>query len=1271
MKKTTRITLFFCILICSVSVFSQNKPLWSATQLKQKNIPNLQGKETPTFTLNIQELKSQLENAPKRGGQLFKRSANVAVTFPVDKNKFTQFVITENNVLAAELAEKFPDIKSYVGTSIENPLERIYFSVDNSGFHGMIRNKNEITYINPSEDSKGDYYLAKKYDFDATEYECKVEGANTETSSKSDSNYAARPVDDGMLRTYRMALACTAEYAAFHINAAGVATGIEAEKKSAVLAAMNTSITRINSVYENDLAIQLQLIANNDDLIFLNEETDGLTNGDGEALINEIQNVIDNAVGFGNYDIGHVFSVSSSGGDGIAQLASVCTSGKARGVTGFVNPTGDAFDIDFVAHEIGHQFGATHTFNNSCNSNRTSATAVEPGSGSTIMGYAGICPSNVQGNSDAYFHAISISQIWDNITLGNSTCGATTSISNQPPVVSPIVNYSIPAGTAFVLDAEVTDPNGDVLTYTWEQQNNEASAQPPVANAEDGPMFRSVPPSISSKRYFPEESAVLNNNLSPIWEVIPTVSRNLNFSLLVRDNNSNGGQTAREDLTISTINTGNAFAVTSQTTEETLQGGSVYPVTWNVAATDKLPINTSFVSILLIINDDLENPIVLSESTKNDGTKQVVIPGDINTENARLMVKAVDNIYFAINEATLKIEPSDYALIFNTLEQSVCQPNDLTIPFTYNSYGTFNETITLTAEDIPTGATVTFSDTEVTTDETPISITVSGTANLAHGANTFNVVATSSGGQIKEYPIELSVYSETFEEINLTSPENTALEVPLTPIFNWEEYTNAKSYEIQISKTSDFSNIAYSEITNTNEFQAEALDETTTYYWRVKPINTCSEGNYSATFSFTTLNISCNSYTNNSTIYISKAGASTNTATLDILEGGTLNDINITVDITHSWLEDLTLNLISPSGTIVPLLTQQCGDGNDMLVTFSDSGNNVTCTAANPTLSGTIKPQQPLSTLYGEPLKGRWKLEVNDANNEDGGSINSFKISFCIDGDFDPDTDRDGVLDTEDLCPNTPIGSKVDVNGCAIFSIAANNYKITITDETCSNSNNGGIDITAEGNYNYDATLTGNGVNTSSPFKTDVSFENLSAGNYQLCFTIDSNSGYQQCFDINIGEPAPLAISSTRNSAANKVMLELSGSDVYTIELNGTISKTNREYLELSLEKGVNRLKIYTDKDCQGFHEELIISAGEIAAYPNPFINEVTIYTAFPNSNSLLTLHNTSGKLIFSRNENSDDLGKIKLQLAELPKGIYILNINNKEYTKTLKLIKD
>lgn len=1275
MGKVLRLFLGFTILIYCSSMHSQEKNLWSKSVSSAKN--NLiKPTHTPSyFQLELSELKKELPLSSKSHNLQAARISETIVSFPISENNYEQFEVQQHDVLSDALSAKYPSIKSYKGTSVNNPLVQIYFSVDSKGFHGLIKDQahGKITYINPSKDQSRTYYLVDKKGFKATNFSCRVQQDGKHFSADSEgTDLMMRPVDDSTLRTYRLALACSAEYSKFHIEQANLsATATDAEKKETVLSAMNATITRVNSIYENDLAIRLEIIDNNDALIFLDPETDGLTNNNSETIINnEIQNLIDSTIGVSNYDIGHVFTKTNSGGDGIAQLRSVCTSNKARGVTGFNSPQGDSFDIDFVAHEMGHQFGATHTFNNSCNANRTTSTAVEPGSGSTVMSYAGICPDNVQGNSDAYFHAISISQIWDNIIFGTSDCATATALANQPPVISTLSNYTIPARTAFVLEGTATDPDGDVLTYAWEQEDNEVAVQPPMSDSKVGPLFRSRPPNLSSKRFFPSAAALFTNNLAPTWEVIPEVSRDLNFSLLVRDNNPEGGQVARSNLAINTIDTGEAFEITSQNTTQTLNGGEVYTINWNVASTNELPIQADFVNIYLILDSDLETPVLLKENAGNDGNSRVIIPGDLQSTNARIMVKAANNIFFAINKAVLEITPANYSLIFNSLEYQVCQPTDLDIVFTYKTYLDYNENTTFSAIDVPEGLTVGFSQNQANTNDTEITVDITGTGSLPSGNNTLTIVAESSSGEHKEYPIQLSVYNATMEELVLQTPINQQTDVPIQSILTWEAYPNANQFEVQVSTTADFSNIISSGQVNSTEFAVKDLEPITSYYWRVKPINTCGEGDFSNTFSFTTINISCKEVTNNTNVSISTSGASTVTSSIDFLEAGEINQVSVTVDITHSWLEDLSISLISPSGIKVPLLTQQCGNQQDINATFTDQGNTITCSFDAPTVSGQVLPEQPLSILKGEPSKGLWQLVVEDGNGHDGGSINVFGLQLCISGEYIADSDQDGVLDTNDQCPDTPIDTKVDVNGCEIFTIPESNFNLTLTAESCIDQNDGSIKIDIEDtNYDYTARLTGDGTDLSVNLNQSSNFASLSSGNYTLCFTVAQNTDYQQCFNVVIDQPELLSVYA-KQFDGDKLTLELTGSEVYTINLNGKEFKTNRESLDLNLEKGINRLRVSTNKNCQGTFEKTFVAADTFLAYPNPFQNELQLQTSYRDTSFNISVYDLSGRILINLDTHSNGEGIINLDVAGFSPGTYVLRAENKTVSQVIKLIK-
>ncbi|MFM8490238.1 MAG: reprolysin-like metallopeptidase, partial [Bacteroidota bacterium] len=323
---------------------------------------------------------------------------------------------------------------------------------------------------------------------------------------------------DTRLRRYRLALSCTGEYASFHGG-----------NKPAVLAAMNTTMNRVNGVYETDFGATMQIIANNDLLIYLDAGSDPFTNNNGGTMLGQNQTTCDNVVGNASYDIGHVFS---TGGGGVAYLGVVCNNqNKARGVTGSGSPVGDPFDIDYVAHEMGHQFGGSHTFNGtqgSCSGN--AAARVEPGSGTTIMAYAGICGAqNVASNSEDFFHAYNITEMGNYIyTGGGNTCPVKINTTNNNPTVNAGNDFVIPKSTPFQLTATGSDPDGEQLTYTWEQIDNANATSPPVSSSATGALFRSFKGTASPVRVFPRLVDIVNN-ANPTWEKLPGVARAMNF----------------------------------------------------------------------------------------------------------------------------------------------------------------------------------------------------------------------------------------------------------------------------------------------------------------------------------------------------------------------------------------------------------------------------------------------------------------------------------------------------------------------------------------------------------------------------------------------------------------------------------------------------------------------------------------------------------------------------------------------------------------------
>lgn len=615
-------------------------------------------KQANYFSFNKTGLLSHLSTAPYREET---SNSDIEVSLPNQDGSFEIYEMFKVKTLAPELAQNYPEIQSFVGRRAnKRDASVLRLTITPQGIYAMIK-KPDVgqVFINPY-DKNGDYYVSflKSDAQDITTLACDVNSpdglvAEFDGDSESDYTYQTFTVDDNTLRTYDLALAGTGEYSQYHINQAGLGSGTATQQVAAVLAAMVVTVDRVNSIYENDMGVTFQIIASNDQIIYLDPGSDPYTGNNAGAMISENQVNITNVIGSNNYDIGHVFS---TGGAGLASLNSICSSnGKARGVTGIANPIGDPFDIDYVSHEFGHQLGATHTQNNDCQ--RSNQSAFETGSGSTIMGYAGICPPNVQNNSDANFHQVSINQMFNNITSGvGASCGNFGSQSNTAPTITALPpSYTIPNGTAFYLDVNAVDAENDPITFNWEQVDNEISTQPPLASSTNGPNFRALPSSSDSRRYFPRLESVIANNLTPTWEVVPSVARSMDFVVTVRDNNIQVGQSSRDFTTVNFANVG-PFQVTSQDTNNiNWLPGETRTVTWDVAGTTANGINTSNVNILLSTDGGITFDTTLASSTPNDGSHDITVP-NVQAAFCRIMVEAEDNIFFALNPNSFAID---------------------------------------------------------------------------------------------------------------------------------------------------------------------------------------------------------------------------------------------------------------------------------------------------------------------------------------------------------------------------------------------------------------------------------------------------------------------------------------------------------------------------------------------------------------------------------------------------------------------------------------
>ncbi len=632
------------LLVLSFALHSAAQPTWVPVREEQIAADPSDRLVVPKvyrlYRLDFDQMRAYLQKAPSEQDYL-DGAKGLPLNLPLPNGQLVGFEVWEAPVMHPDLGAAFPDIRSFAGKSISpGSSMTVRFDYTPKGFHAMIFNpKGSTVFIDPyARGNTQDYVCYFRRDFvkrNGSVWQCHV--SDTPVAMELPLGVNQRAGDCGNRRQYRLALACTGEYANYH--------GAYGSNKAPALAAMVTTMTRVNGVFERDCGLRMVIIPNDTAIIFTDPATDPYTNNSPTTMLGQNQQVCDSIIGTANYDVGHVFGTF---GGGIAVLNSPCNpAAKAKGMSGIPDPVGDPFDIDFVAHEMGHQFGANHTHYNNCS--RSDPSAMEPGSGSTIMSYAGLCSPNVQNECDDYFHARSLQQIGGFVTGAGNACATAVPTGNQAPVVAALQNYSVPKSTPLILTGSATDPNNDPLTFCWEQMNAysaPAQPMPPLSTNTSGPVFRSLPPTADNTRYLPNFPAVLSNTTPP-WEVLPSVGRSMSFRFTVRDNNPAAGCTSEANMTVTTVGAAGPFQVVSPNGGEQYPSGSIQVITWNVAGTTASPINCSHVSIL-ISTDGGNTFTTLVPSTPNDGNEHVLLSVP-PTNQARLMIRSVGNIFYDIS----------------------------------------------------------------------------------------------------------------------------------------------------------------------------------------------------------------------------------------------------------------------------------------------------------------------------------------------------------------------------------------------------------------------------------------------------------------------------------------------------------------------------------------------------------------------------------------------------------------------------------------------
>lgn len=1257
MKKKTALILFFATLFIGVDGFQAQK-IWSKQEksnflIEKKNLYEKENfpSEFVIVSLDNKSFESKLKS---------KSTKRNFIELPNSDGSFSRYTIKETSNFDEVLQAKYPNIKSYSAQGIDDPTAVAKISVGTDGFHAVIfSGKKETVYIDPYTKDNKDYIVYNRSSLSRVDQDFKCQ---LETSAKKQFSASsfAKAADDGKLRTFRLALVCSGEYAQFHLGISQqniTESTTDEVKKGIVLSAMNTSITRMNGIFEKDLSVKLVLVGNNDDIIFLNSASDGITDGDPNKMIDEGQAICDSKIGNSNYDIGHIFSV---GGDGLAGLGVVCISGqKARGVTGRAQPVGDPYDIDFVVHELGHQFGASHTQNNDCN--RADATAVEPGSGSTIMGYAGVCGPNVKegnpnGNSDDYFHAVSIEQMWSTIQ-SSGNCANLTDTNNTAPTANAGLDYSIPKSTPFKLVGTATDADGlSSLTYNWEQLDNEVGSMPPSSTNAVGPMFRSLPSKNVPVRYMPDLSTVVAGSTSSTWEVVPSVAREMNFSFFVRDNNAGGGSSARDDMKINVVDA-TPFLVTVPNTAVTWDTGSTQTITWDKGTTDVAPISCTNVNIKLSIDGGLTFPITLKSNTPNDGSEEIIIP-DRATSNARIMVEAVDNVFYNINSTNFTINSTTPTFILNNSDglQSACNSGDQSVTYNLNFdfVNGFSETVTLSGSGEPSGTTVIFSPTTINKDGNVI-MTISNLDGKTAQDYEISVqgISTTVTQTIK---LDFKLNSSDFNTLTLTSPSDGATNVSLVEELKWNADSNALSYDVEIATDTNFSNIVSSGNVTTNSYSSTDLSSLTEYFWRVKPKNDCAEGTFSAIFSFNTLQGSyCTS------TFTDEDGGT------EYISNVTFNGINNDSDNDKvDGYQDFTnfnTNVLRDQEKQISV-TFDTGGFQDHCYVFVDWNQDFIFdinterydlgSKLEDVATATLSIKVPTTARLGK-TRMRVVLEYDDPSSGYG----------------------EGACDTDHL---TEWGETEDYSITVVESLKLdpNNYLVNSISETCLGEEDGIIEITVkQQEFSYALSIIGESTNISQSI-TGLSYtlSDLVPGNYEVCITANELS-VTSCYEVTINSAEQISLKvATKQKNAYSFNIE-KGTAPFEVYLNEElIGISSNPIFDMEI-IGNGILLVKTAKNCEGVYEKNINDLLSINSLIKTFTvlkNPVKDFLELNLSSNLkediieITIFDITGKLIHYQNSKvtSDEL---KIPFSNFAKGVYILKLSL-ENAKPIKILK-
>jgi Metallo-peptidase family M12B Reprolysin-like/Cadherin-like/Secretion system C-terminal sorting domain/Proprotein convertase P-domain len=947
--------------------------------------------------------------------------APILVHFPLHDGANEAFEVWRVMTCEPAVYEKYPEIRTFAGRSQRNPDITLRGSITQRGLQVMIFDANrQITTIIPIVGS-ANYRVYRPFEFQEeraarpmNQHSCGVDHAEYD-GSFTHLDQALPNVDERgpsasevQLRTYRLVVSATRQFVEDHGGT-----------KASAFAAITEYMNAVSGVYERDANVRFQLLASSEDVIFLTE-TPSFPDDANAAVYQQANPIVVN--GFitpGAYDIGHVFSRRPQGEGlyGIASIASVCGTNKASGSSSGQLQGSTTYGLEFIfttAHEMGHQHSATHTWNH-CGDNeggRSAESAFEPGSGTTLMSYVGLCGSdNVvssEANADFMFHGGSIAQIRDFLSNQGGTCGTVTTDGNQHPEVS--LDYEdgffIPRGTPFELVGSATDDPAQTLTYCWE--SIQLGAYTPLqTQVGDSPVFRSYMPTDVPNRIFPKLSLLLNNQSSNV-ERLASYGRNYSFRFSVRDGHPTHPGISYKDVSFESVTEAGPFLVMSpNTTTDTLFAGTYTNITWDVAFSDLPPVNCQNVNIRLSTDGGQTWPITLASNVENDGIQSVLVPNQL-TNSARIRVDAADNIFFDVSNANFKIvAPTEAGLTtgIDKNQEFICIPNNFSANIFSAGVQGFSNTVNVAVDNgnLPNGATVNLSKTTMPPGETSV-LTVDLASVTESDTFDFTVLTWAVGADTVTYPVRLITRTNDFSAMALQLPADGSTSMGQSQILRWATASDAVSYDVQLATSPSFAPGTIV-ITKANVFVdslklTTLLEKDKAYYWRIRPNNICSPHPWTEPFFFSTLVENCQTAAAvDLPIVIPGGSVNTVESIINISGSQQVTDINVKrIKGFHGSFSDLQVSLRNPQGTEILLFKDRCAEFNGSF-NFGLDDDAPTGFLCPPSNSGStyVRPalNNPLSTFEGQTANGSWKLLVKDNVVGEGGTLEGFELDYC------------------------------------------------------------------------------------------------------------------------------------------------------------------------------------------------------------------------------------------------------------------------------------